>query len=407
MDLAPKPAEEECFISVPSDAVCNSGSDDEPQQRLTRRTRYEAIAWAATLAWACVATALAIIGFTGRGLAALPAANTGEVLQLDAEWPKNPPCFYPLFKAELRHARYFDLTHEMSPGIPVWPGFSSASIAASVAGQDMEGFIQAGEAFTYGHQGFEADKYELSTDQYGTQLDPPAHWNEFGATMSDLPPTVSLRPLVIIDVHAKVAKDPGYHATVQDAKDWESWLEEEIPEGAVVMIRSDWSKGWESYKSRGLPTTFPGVSLELLKWLHHERHILFHGHEPLDTDMSASLEGEAWLMHNNFAQAEGVTNLDQVPKAGCLVSIGFAKFAGGLGGYARYVAVCPPSSTKAGVSVDEVPAAPLPKSAHPLRRDKQGVMRPTPGAAPTEYCKVSDAEPLGCNSSTPVWKGSS
>jgi len=62
----------------------------------------------------------------------------------------------------------------------------------------------------------------------------------------------------------------------------------------------------------------------------------FHGHEPLDTDSTPNLEGEDWLM-----QAEGVANLDQVPEAGVLVVIGYPKFGGGVGGYARYVAVCP------------------------------------------------------------------
>lgn len=33
-----------------------------------------------------------------------------------------------------------------------------------------------GEVFTYEKHGFVAIAYELSTDQYGTQLDPPAHW---------------------------------------------------------------------------------------------------------------------------------------------------------------------------------------------------------------------------------------
>ena len=40
-------------------------------------------------------------------------------------------------------------------------------------------------------------------------------------------------------------------------------------------------------------------------------------------------------MHNHFAQAEGVANLDQVPEAGALLSIGFAKPLGGTGGFAR------------------------------------------------------------------------
>jgi kynurenine formamidase len=62
------------------------------------------------------------------------------------------------------------------------------------------------------------------------------------------------------------------------------------------------------------------------------RWTLFHGHEPLDTDSTSNLEGEDWLMHNGYTQAEGVANLDLVPEAGALVIIGYPKFGGGLGG---------------------------------------------------------------------------
>jgi len=34
-------------------------------------------------------------------------------------------------------------------------------------------------------------------------------------------------------------------------------------------------------------------------------------------------------------------------------------------------------SRKYGVSVDEMPGAPLPKQPYPLKRDEHGVMRPT------------------------------
>ena len=30
--------------------------------------------------------------------------------------------------------------------------------------------------YTYAKDGFEATAYELATDQFGTQFDPPAHW---------------------------------------------------------------------------------------------------------------------------------------------------------------------------------------------------------------------------------------
>ncbi len=79
----------------------------------------------------------------------------------------------------------------------------------------------------------------------------------------------------------------------------------------------------------------------LLKFLHLQRRILFHGHEPLDTDTTPDLEGEAWLLRNGYTQAEGVANLDLVPEKGALVAIGYPKFGGGTGAYARYIAICP------------------------------------------------------------------
>ena len=47
-------------------------------------------------------------------------------------------------------------------------------------------------------------------------------------------------------------------------------------------------------------------------------------------------------MHHGYTQAEAVANLWEVPETGALVIIGYPKFGGGLGGYARFVAVCPP-----------------------------------------------------------------
>jgi kynurenine formamidase len=143
------------------------------------------------------------------------------------------------------------------------------------------------------------------------------------------------------------------------------------------MIRSDWSKKWNDPK-RFTAQPFPGVSLAALKYLYLDRHILMHGHEPLDTDNTApEFVGEKWLLQHNFAQAEGVANLDQVPEAGALITIGFAKFEGGTGGFARYIAIAP-ASWPFGVTIEEKPGAPLPTHAHALRRGVDGVLRETP-----------------------------
>eukprot|EP00929_Paragymnodinium_shiwhaense_P120566 TRINITY_DN92519_c0_g1_i1.p1 TRINITY_DN92519_c0_g1~~TRINITY_DN92519_c0_g1_i1.p1 ORF type:complete len:389 (+),score=63.22 TRINITY_DN92519_c0_g1_i1:109-1275(+) len=293
-----------------------------------------------------------------------------------------------VYGAHFATAKYIDLTHAIEPTMPVWEAFGPPVVKAGQAGIAIPDFVSPGEEFSYAKHGFITTSYMLPTDQLGTQLDPPAHWNEYGATISDLPATLALRPLVVIDVHQKVQQNPKYFATRQDCTDWEAQFGS-IPEGAVVFFRTDWSRRW------GQPGSgdFPSVSLDALKFLHLERNILFHGHEPLDTDSTASLEGEAWLMHNNYAQAEGVANLHLVQQAGCLVTIGFAKMLHGSGGYARYVAICPESHVE-GETIAQSPGAPLKQQAAPLRRDFRGVLQPMPNATPTAYCQASTA--LGC-----------
>ena len=227
---------------------------------------------------------------------------------------------HALFDGPLSEARYVDLTHAIHPRMPLWDAFAQPKVSGATAGFGMAGFVDVGETFSYAKQGFIATASVLSTDQLGTQLDPPAHWNELGATISDIPATVALRPLVVVDVSAKVALDAGYHATTADVLEWEASYGR-VPRGSVVLFRSDWSKQWENYYP-ALPATFPGVALETLKFLHLERSILVHGHEPLDTDMTPSLEGEAWLMHNDFMQIEGIANLHLVPPTGALITLG-------------------------------------------------------------------------------------
>jgi kynurenine formamidase len=269
------------------------------------------------------------------------------------------PGLWRVYDQSLRGAKYIDLTHALTPSIPVWTGFGPSKFGPTVN-------PKTGQPYTYAKDGFEATQYNLSTDQFGTQLDPPAHWAPEYPTIDELPATYAVRPLVVISIVDQLVKSPGYHLQVADIERWEA-RNGRIPAGSVVMIRSDWSKAWPD-PALATRTIFPGVSLEALKFLHLRRRILFHGHEPLDTDTTSSLEGEHWLMHNGYTQAEGVANLSQVPETGCLVTIGYPKFAGGLGGYARYVAICP-ADWKYGVSVGKVPEAPLARSDKILQWD--------------------------------------
>jgi kynurenine formamidase len=296
------------------------------------------------------------LGFFLVGLAAAPPRPASQ---------EPTPPLWRLYGETLAKARYVDLTHAITPRIPVWAGFGPARFGPALD-------PKTGRAYTYGKDGFEATRYELATDQLGTQLDPPAHWDPDYPAIDELPPTFAVRPLVVVSIAEQVKRDPGYHLQVADLLAWER-RHGRIPAGSVVFVRSDWSKEWPD-PSLSTRKRFPGVSLAALKLLHLERHILFHGHEPLDTDTTPTLEGESWLMHHGYTQAEGVANLDQVPEAGALVAIGYPKFQGGTGGYARYVAICPPDWPH-GVTIAEAPGAPLPRMARRLHWDTRLGMR--------------------------------
>jgi kynurenine formamidase len=286
-------------------------------------------------------------------------------LSASAAMAQDDKQLWSVYDEALKSAKYIDLTHVIGPNVPVWHGFGPSKFEPTKAGADIEGYARKGDAFSYAKHGFEATNYNLATDQLGTQLDPPAHWAPEYPSIDELPPTYAVRPLVVISIVDKVASDPGHHLQVADIEAFEA-EDGRIPEGSVVFVRSDWSKKWPD-PALATARPFPGVSLDALKFLHEQRHILFHGHEPLDTDTTPTLEGEHWLMHNGYTQAEGVANLEGVPATGCLVAIGFPKFKGGTGGYARYVAICPPG-TPIGVPIG-ANDAPLPKSNKALHWD--------------------------------------
>lgn len=298
-------------------------------------------------------------------LAAVAAVAIAAAAPAAAQAKAGDSALWRAYDQTISKARYIDLTHDITPGIPVWKGFGPSKFSETVN-------PDTGQPYSYAKDGFVATAYQLSTDQLGTQLDPPAHWAPEYPSIDELPPTYAVRRLVVINVAAKVRKDPKDFATVADIRGWEI-KHGRIPSGSVVMFRTDWSKRWteDPVKAKVLAAdpNFPSVSLDALKFLHLERKILFHGHEPLDTDSTPTLEGEDWLMHHGYAQAEGVANLAGVPSTGCLLNIGYPKFKGGVGGYARFVAICPPG-TKTGTRISSRDA-PLPKRADKLAWNAQ------------------------------------
>lgn len=285
------------------------------------------------------------------------AAGAAAVVPRAARAQAAAPGLWATWDAAFARARFVILSHVLTQDAPVWKGFPPTTKFEQGTGRLDDKSPYA--AFTYDKLGLETSAYTFATDQFGTQLDPPAHWHQCFAAIDELPATLALRKLAVISIAEQVARDPNYALSAADVRAWER-RNGTVPAGSIVMVRSDWHKRWPD-KARFQPADgkFPGVSLEALKLLHLERNILFHGHEPLDTDSTPTLIGEDWLMNNGYMQAEGVANLDQVPETGALVAVGFPRIKGGTGGYASFTAICPPE-WNAGDRPGEKPEAPLP-----------------------------------------------
>ncbi len=266
---------------------------------------------------------------TAYGAAALLAAS----MCANATDKKTPASLTDAL-AVIQSHRFVDLTHAFAPGIPHWKGAPNETVKT---------------LYTVDKDGFRINEY-CHIGQWGTHVDPPAHFHDGLHTVDQIDPKDMLMPLVVIDVHDKAAKNPDYVLSVDDIHSWEQ-RHGRIPHGAFVAMRTDWAKRWPddqalANKDAAGVFHYPGWSMPVLKLLYEERGITASGHETTDTDPGAATTKddyslESYILGTNHYQIELLANLDQVPEAGALVWITFPKVENGSGFPARVIAVVP------------------------------------------------------------------
>ena len=86
-------------------------------------------------------------------------------------------------------------------------------------------------------------------------VDPPAHFIKGLRIVDQIDPKEMILPLVLIGVHAEAASNPDYTLSLERMKKWKK-DHGQIPSGAFVAMRTDWSKRWpDAAKWRtGTPT---------------------------------------------------------------------------------------------------------------------------------------------------------
>ena len=176
--------------------------------------------------------------------------------------------------------------------------------------------------------------------QYGTHIDPPAHFDARGMTMDEIPVKQMILPLVVFDITPLLRKDPNHALTVDDLKGWEQ-RHGRVPPGAFAALRTDMYKDWTTNPQRFKRYPFPAWSLEAIKFLYEQRGVVANGHESLDTDTTEHLDSEAWLLKHGHWQIEVMADLDQVPPTGALIVVSWPKPEHGLGFPARAFAILP------------------------------------------------------------------
>lgn len=187
----------------------------------------------------------------------------------------------------LRSKRFVDLTHPFAPGIAHWKGFG-----------DEDRRVE----YDYDQMGFRTHRYSF-VGQWGTHVDPPAHFIPGLRALDQIDVREMILPLAVLDIHRQVAANPDYAVTMADVRYWEA-RHGHIPPGAFVALRTDWSKRWPDMEamynrdSDGIDH-FPGWSQEVL------------------------------------------TNLDQTSESGGLIIVSFPKPSGGTGFPARAFAIVP------------------------------------------------------------------
>jgi kynurenine formamidase len=265
------------------------------------------------------------------GLALVSVATVAPLAQ-----EKSPAQFQKGSLAEayriIASKQFVDLTHSFSPLTPVWRGFGPATFSAA---SDPA----TGRPYTIQKNGFRVFFYSM-VGQYGTHVDPPAHFDPNGATMDQIPLKQMILPLVVFDMTPMLRTDPNHALSVDDIKAWER-RHGRVPAGSFAALRTDMYKDWNTNQQRFKRAPFPAWSLAAIQFLYEQRGIVANGHESMDTDATEDLKSETWLLKHGHWQIEVMANLDKVPATGALIVATWPKPEHGLGFPARAIAILP------------------------------------------------------------------
>lgn len=230
------------------------------------------------------------------------------------------------------YSRVVDLTHVISPSIPLWPGDPKVELKV-VATMEKDGYYL--RSFTIG-------------EHSATHMNAP---NSFisGNTeaITSFPADQRVLRAVVIDIRDKAAKNADCQLTKDDVLAWEK-EHGEIAPGSFVILFTGWQDRWNDPKAFINQDSknrlhFPGFAGATTKWLLADRQISgvgidTHGVDPgLDTSYATNTQ----IAKAHKIAIECMANLDQLPPKGTTIVLGPLQLENGSGSPLSIMAFVP------------------------------------------------------------------
>ena len=128
---------------------------------------------------------------------------------------------------ELAKYQVVDLTHAISPEMPIWPGDPRTEVV---------------QVSTIKNQGYFLNRLTIG-EHTGTHMGAPVHFVTGGRDVSEIDTNSLIAPACTINIFSATVRNPDYLLQGKDVEEWEN-KHGQIADGAVVLVETGWSRFW-------------------------------------------------------------------------------------------------------------------------------------------------------------------
>jgi kynurenine formamidase len=231
--------------------------------------------------------------------------------------------------AALPKWKIVDLTHPLTPTIPIWSGDPAIEIKPWAA---------------YTKEGYLINRITIG-EHSGTHWGTPNSFIPGAKSAEQFTAAELLLPSVVIDIRQQASQNPDYQLSLADIQAWEA-AHGKIPARSLVILFTGWQDRWADparffNTDAGGNDHFPGFNAEAVQFLVAERQIAglgtdTHGADPSSDD---SYGASTAIYQANGMILECLAGLDQLPAKGATVIVGGLPIQGGSGSPARVMAL--------------------------------------------------------------------